>query len=471
MFISNTTKKAMVLPVALFLASASFAQTPLTTPAELKAACETSPGNIITLSQSAKISVPIYSSLATQVNCGCTIILANASTLDFERANVQFAGAFTVQSSGGKGEAKFTGSSVKADAISINLGGEGSALQASQSAIQSTAGNTTIVFGSQAKMELYGTIRPSVLEGFTSTGVLSVNAGSRFTGSIVDMAFHGNGGVSIQTTGNETLLKIEKTGLRAVNGAITIEATGDKSKMEVAEAGFYPNTSTTINFSGAEAGIKLNEIRFAGPFTNTQSLDGVTIMAANGIGKGGKIEMSEISAYVAGGFLATSGLNGEAGGVKLEKSVFTTGGNIHFETGFKGSTEVKENTLNSATRLTVRTGAQGNCTAVLNRSTAPIIEACTPAPIALMANRGGASSAITVYPNPATKGTVNLNLDGTSGVNDVFITDMNGRMVKQWKAFEGNALTINELNNGIYNLQLVNSATGDKTSKRFVITD
>ncbi len=470
----NLTFRVASLVTMAFAANVAHAQQPIATPADLKAACETNAGNIVVLNQSTKVSLPIAPSAPLQVNCGCTVVLNNESTLEFEQASLQFAGAFTVQSTA-KGEVKLTKSAIKAIAVYIGLAGTGSAVATSQSMLQALAGNLIITLGQQAKMELYGQYSRSSAEGLSATGALNISAGSRFTGSIADMAVVGQQGVQITANGTEGLLKLEKTGFRSILGSVDILANGNKSMLEAMEINFFAANASNIIFNGEENGIKLNEVGFFGPGSSVASTGSVTITASGGNGSMGKIEMAEISTgLIGGGFSVAASANNEKGSVKLEKSSLRANGAISFTTGRLGSTEVKENSITSLTSIVVKTGAGGNCVASPNRTlSAPVVETCA----AVTALRSISSPALagkqnnySVYPNPSTNGSVTIQFNRLANApQNIMVTNVNGVVIKQWSNYRGNLLVIDGLQKGIYNIQTANLVTGEKKTQRITV--
>lgn len=80
-------------------------------------------------------------------------------------------------------------------------------------------------------------------------------------------------------------------------------------------------------------------------------------------------------------------------------------------------------------------------------------------------NSDFAKNSFTVYPNPATD-MLNLTAKDADGINNISITDVNGRTVKQQK-FDGAAsvqVNVNDLNSGVY-FVAVESAQGNGTTK------
>lgn len=76
---------------------------------------------------------------------------------------------------------------------------------------------------------------------------------------------------------------------------------------------------------------------------------------------------------------------------------------------------------------------------------------------------------IILYPNPSSDGKVKVMFEDVSGAHDVLLTDMNGRLIKQWTAVTNNNIEINNLTDGLYSLRVINRETGEQTVQKIVI--
>jgi hypothetical protein len=77
---------------------------------------------------------------------------------------------------------------------------------------------------------------------------------------------------------------------------------------------------------------------------------------------------------------------------------------------------------------------------------------------------------IIVYPNPTFDGKVKVSFEDASVLRDVSLIDMNGRVLKQWKAITDNNITIENLTMGMYTLRVVVPATGEQTVEKIVVS-
>ena len=74
-----------------------------------------------------------------------------------------------------------------------------------------------------------------------------------------------------------------------------------------------------------------------------------------------------------------------------------------------------------------------------------------------------------VYPNPSTDGKVNIIFDDHSSRRTISISDLTGRVIKQYQNVVDNALLIDGLQDGIYTLQITNTTTGETSVQKVVI--
>jgi hypothetical protein len=454
------------------------AQQTITTAAQLKTACETNSGNLVTINQSTKISGG-----SADVNCGCTVVLASGVSLDFETLNMTFAGPLVIRSAQ-KAELKFTNKTwFRASSIAINLAGTGSALATTESNLNALAGNVEISLGNEAKMELAELNFNGGSEALSATGSIKINGGRKFTGSIEGKGtlypVRATQSISIKMNGGDGILKIEKVVWWANEGSISIGATGPNNLLELNNGFFSIDDSFAVRFEGNESLIKMNQVSL-----NTDegglSNGGFIIEAGTGNASNGKIEISRLGTRegdIAFITMAAS-RNGQNGSVKVERNnISADGGDLIIETGASGSTEVKDSRLVSATKIRIATGAGGNCVVQDNGYAAPVQELCGATTTTIAQKSAGMvivekqqNNKIIISPNPGSNGMVNVSFGNLSEVVEVMVLDINGRIIRQWKNFKNNTLLINNLAAGVYSLKIINHKNGKQSTERFIIT-
>ena len=82
----------------------------------------------------------------------------------------------------------------------------------------------------------------------------------------------------------------------------------------------------------------------------------------------------------------------------------------------------------------------------------------------------GQQQKIIVYPTPSVDGRVNVLFEEKGSVRDITLTDMNGRVIKQWNALSNNTLQIENLGSGMYLLKVTIRETGNQTIERVIVS-
>jgi hypothetical protein len=81
----------------------------------------------------------------------------------------------------------------------------------------------------------------------------------------------------------------------------------------------------------------------------------------------------------------------------------------------------------------------------------------------------GVSIKTVIYPNPSFDGRVNVVFEDASGIRDIVLMDMSGRMVRNWTGVSNNNLLIDNLNPGMYRLKIIVRETGAQTVEKLVV--
>lgn len=74
-----------------------------------------------------------------------------------------------------------------------------------------------------------------------------------------------------------------------------------------------------------------------------------------------------------------------------------------------------------------------------------------------------------VYPNPSADGKVSVVFPDTEVPRDVFLADLNGRIIKQWKGIRSNYLQIDNLMAGFYTIRIIDAETGEQSVEKVVV--
>lgn len=82
---------------------------------------------------------------------------------------------------------------------------------------------------------------------------------------------------------------------------------------------------------------------------------------------------------------------------------------------------------------------------------------------------GGQKGKTIVYPNPSADGKVNVVFADVNTPRDVSLSDLNGRIIRQWKNVTTNNLQIDNLLAGFYTLRIVDTESGAQTVEKIVV--
>ena len=81
----------------------------------------------------------------------------------------------------------------------------------------------------------------------------------------------------------------------------------------------------------------------------------------------------------------------------------------------------------------------------------------------------GQAGKIIVYPNPSFDGKAKVVFEDINGTRDVSLTDVSGRVVKQWTGVTNNNLEIDNLTPGYYSLRVIIRETGEQSIEKIVV--
>lgn len=81
----------------------------------------------------------------------------------------------------------------------------------------------------------------------------------------------------------------------------------------------------------------------------------------------------------------------------------------------------------------------------------------------------GAGPKLVIYPNPSVDGRVQLVFEDANSSRHIVISDMSGRIIRQFSNVLNSSMGIDGLNPGLYTARVINQATGESTLQKFVI--
>jgi hypothetical protein len=79
------------------------------------------------------------------------------------------------------------------------------------------------------------------------------------------------------------------------------------------------------------------------------------------------------------------------------------------------------------------------------------------------------SAGVLIYPNPS-KGTSTIAFQEVNTGHDVLISDMNGRIIKQYRGVTDDNLRVSDLTPGVYAIRIIDQRSGTQTTERLVVS-
>jgi len=335
----------------------------------LRAACEQSQGNTVVMNHS--VTVTNGSSSTEYVATDCTIVLGANVSLTFDRTSVTFAGPLTVQTQS-KASVKLDKSMLAAPSVTFNLTAPDSALIASDSTLQAPYANLLVALGRDAKLEILRQFSGQDY-ALAAGDSVRITGGQKFLGVLVGAAVSAPGGFHLDVSGAEAAIKfVDGVAVAANQGPVAITVTGAKGLAEFDHTDFSFAGTLTLRLTGTESTIKLSQVSMGQPAD--ASPGAVTVEAGTGSASLGKVEASQLSIEGVGPVTIRASKSGSNGLLKLENSALSAAGDVLLES--RGTTEVKDNSVSSLTRIVVGAGPGGSCVDDPNSFAAPLLQLC-----------------------------------------------------------------------------------------------
>jgi hypothetical protein len=79
------------------------------------------------------------------------------------------------------------------------------------------------------------------------------------------------------------------------------------------------------------------------------------------------------------------------------------------------------------------------------------------------------ASKLLVYPNPSMDGKVSVVFEEGGALKNIIVSDMSGRLVKQYRNISTNNLSIEGLENGVYSIQVIDLSSAAMSVEKIVI--
>ncbi len=345
-------RRALALAAATACwAALGTAQAQTFSPAQFAAACQANPGNTVVLTQPTQWQGASATATVT-VPSGCTVVLATGASLELDTLTLRFAGPLVVQG-GAQARVSLNRGSITAPRVTLALTGDDGQLLMNESRLASTTGPLALQFGERGVLEVKNSgswYQPRL----AARGRLTLSAGGRFTGSIVDSGVQGARGIGITFNGSESALKIEGSDLLLSSGA--------------PNGGAYTSGDFTVTGSAPKVAFEMlqSNLLEAG-----QDIHWVLNGTESRIGVQGLTSQTRSQRIV----MKAMGLKGE---VRVENVLLYASPEAIIESGVQGSTLVTNSpgSINASQLIRVRAGLGGSCSAAPQGLVAPVLQVC-----------------------------------------------------------------------------------------------
>ncbi|MFN0105711.1 MAG: hypothetical protein ACKV2U_26945 [Bryobacteraceae bacterium] len=339
--------------------------------ATLKTYCESAEGSAVVFTTNVTVSNSGGSS--AQISAPCTIDLASNVIFGADGVSLTFEGPLTIQGQG-KAGLKLSKSLLSAPVLTVDLRGAGSEVSASESTLRASNGPLAVALGNEGKLEISKRFSGQT-DTLLSTGKVTIAAGQKFTAGLIGANVKAPLGIHVNMTGTEANFKTgDGAILSALQGTIEIGGAGSKSLVEMGDTQVLFGQSLSINLAGPENGIKLSKTTL-GPPSGTAA-GGIAIVAGAGTSSLGQVQGSEVIIRRVGSATVQASKSSANGTLKWEKGTINASGDVLLESG--STTEVKDNSITSTTRIRIFAASGGSCDGSSNGLSAPVVEICPP---------------------------------------------------------------------------------------------
>jgi len=356
-------KNTITLIAIAMLASIGVSAQTMSSTAELKFACETSPNNIVVLTNNTQISTGPQAPLTETVNTKCTIEVAPNVTFEASQVSMTFAGPLRINAAD-QGRALFLESWFSAPFVNVSLANLGELL-VERSLLKASVGNIAVTAANESRVDVRGPVGGGGLE---ATRSLTISGGNKFAVSFTDSEIRTGGAINVTMNGVESQF-ISTTSSMDTNGAaINIIGSGAKSLAEFKLGSVATGRAgVNVTLSGNESAIVASQFRFNSPsgavFLRTGGNKGEIAAADGRITAGGVVNIQ-------------SSLTGVEGKAIVQNATVNSGRSIRIETGSRGNSEAIDNTFNGGNLFRIATGAGGSCKSQNNVINALTLQVC-----------------------------------------------------------------------------------------------
>lgn len=350
-----------------FAALAIAQPAPFSTTAQLKAACETSPGNVVVINAPVKVFIgPAFPAVET-VRTGCRLVFGPLGSMEFDNVGMRFNGMLSFQASA-KAILSLKKSLLSANSALVNFAAPEGTVSIDESRLLATAGGVTIDLADDAKLQITKPFAGAT-NSIQATGMINLQGGRKYELAMTETRLDAGTGISIASDGPEAAFQATAVTLNTRTGQINVTSPGDKIALDYSYGRIIAPSGFGVNFAGDEAliDIKTTTVTAAGGNVNLQ---------AGSAGSFGVLKLTEGALTAGGSLLMRASETATKGEAVLETMRVTATTGIDVVSGDNGLTSVKINNLRSSGLVRAVTGPSGACIAESNTVVAPSQSLC-----------------------------------------------------------------------------------------------
>ncbi len=359
------------LPLLLGTAGAWAQAAPITTTAQLKAACQTNPARTVRFSVDTQINAGASADAPEQVLGSCRIELLNGADLKLDKVGLAFSGPLTVVG-GIQSAVALAESTLSASAVNINLlNATDGYLSSQESRIDATVGNLTVSLGANSKLELYGArLGGAQLSraALAAAGAVNVTAAMKHSAVLMDTAVVAGLNARMVWNGLDTDLKLEDSTVHSFGGDAILNFTSGRAKMEAKEASIKaPQGNVVLALRGAYSALKAYDMVF----------EAAGSLQIFGVAGATNLELNTVSLTAGGAIsLASSAQNASVSTLDVSKAIVRGGNSIRFTAGSQSKVVIKDSDIAGTDLVEASVYFNSVCEAQNNVIVAPRQQIC-----------------------------------------------------------------------------------------------
>lgn len=352
----------------LTFAAFAFAQpAPFSSTAQLKAACETSPGNVVVINTPVKVfNGPALPAVET-VRTGCRLVFGPNGGIEFDNVGMRFNGALSLQASA---KVIFTMKKalLSANTVLVDFAAPEGNVTIDESRLLATAGSVTIDLADDGVLQI-GKPLAGATNSIQASAQINLQGGRKYQVAMAETRLDAGTGISISSDGDEAMISATAVTLNTRTGQVNVTSSGTQAAFDYSLGRINAPAGFNVNFAGDNALVDVKTTTIAAP-------GGSVNLQSGSAGSFGVLKLTEGVLTTGGMLFMKASEFATKGEAFLETMRVSAAGGIDVVSGDTGVTSVKINNLTSSSLVRAVTGPSGACIAESNTVRAPQVSLC-----------------------------------------------------------------------------------------------